>query len=160
MEEKKLQEQLVEKLRNKKWTLATAESLTGGLLASKICEVSGASDVFAEGLVTYSNKSKVKRLGVKESSIEKYSPVSREVAEEMARGARKCLGADIGLSTTGVAGPDNFDSDGNPKGLFYVALSYGDTVISKKFNVEGSRNEIREQAAECALLLLAERLEG
>ena len=100
-----LEEQVVQKLIEKKWKITTAESCTGGLLAGRILNVSGASSVYEEGHITYSNAAKEKILGVSHNTLEKHGAVSAETAKEMAVGAAKTANADVALSTTGIAGP-------------------------------------------------------
>ena len=102
---KKYIKKLADYLIQNKTTITVAESLTGGLISSMLCEVSGISEVFLEGIVVYTNNSKITRLGVKKETIDKYTAVSAEVAIEMAEGVRRNLSSDIGISTTGLAGP-------------------------------------------------------
>lgn len=158
-ESKNPQECLIEILVEKGLTLSVAESLTGGLISSKICQVPGASQVFLEGIISYSNQSKIQRLGVDKDLIEEKGPVSAQVAEAMAGGVRQELGTDLGLSSTGLAGPDEFDDYKNPRGLFYIGISYQGQDFSQKFKLEGSRQEIREGAAQAALALAVKVLD-
>lgn len=151
MELQKKANWLVKKLIEQNRTLAIAESLTGGMICSNICSVSGASKVFLEGIICYNEKSKIMRLGVREEEIEKYSTVSEQVASQMSEGVRKLLQTDIGIATTGVAGPDDYDCYGNPKGLFYISISTDDETKVFKFHEDGSRDEIRELATLFAL---------
>ncbi|NLK99002.1 MAG: competence/damage-inducible protein A [Epulopiscium sp.] len=130
-------------IRHKK-TVATAESCTGGLLAARLINYPGISSVFMEGAVTYSNGSKINRLGVKEETLNKYGAVSKETAEEMAKGICQSAGTDIGISTTGIAGPGG-GSDEKPVGLVYSGLCIDGEVFSKKFNFRGDRQNIRER---------------
>lgn len=130
-------------IRHKK-TVATAESCTGGLLAARLINYPGISSVFMEGAVTYSNGSKINRLGVKEETLSKYGAVSKETAEEMAKGICQSAGTDIGISTTGIAGPGG-GSDEKPVGLVYSGLCIDGEVFSKKFNFRGDRQNIRER---------------
>lgn len=141
-----------------KLTLAVAESLTGGIVCSRICEVSGASKVFLEGIVSYTNQSKISRLGVSDETLKKFTAVSMETAKEMAEGVCKNLGADIGISTTGVAGPGDFDYDGNPRGLVYIGVALGKRVLAYEYNLEGSRDYIRNKASDICLDKLFETL--
>lgn len=136
--------ELVNLLKEKNLTLACAESCTGGLFASKITDVSGASSVFSGGVVSYVNSVKMKLLGVKKSTIDKYSEVSYRCAQEMALGARTKLNTNIGVSTTGVAGPTG-GSDINPVGTVYVGFSFEDRLYSVRlsFSPTLSREEIR-----------------
>jgi len=125
-------------------TIAAAESCTGGLLSGKLINYPGVSSAFMEGAVTYSNESKMRRLGVKEETLEKYGAVSPEVAEEMAQGIAKASGTDIGISTTGIAGPDG-GTDEKPVGLVYIGLYIKGAVKSKKLNLWGNRQDIRNR---------------
>lgn len=117
-----LQTALVKKLREKHLKAASAESLTGGLVSKRITEVPGSSEVFECGICSYSNRIKHEILGVSEETLEKYSEYSEQCALEMADGVRKLSGADIGISTTGVAGPDG-GTEKNPVGSVYVGIS-------------------------------------
>lgn len=134
-------------------TLAIAESLTGGLLCARICDIPGASKVFLDGVVCYSERAKSFRLDVSEKTLREYSPVSKEVAKEMAVGVRKTLDVDIGVSTTGVAGPGP-DERGDPQGLFYIGIATREDVRVFRFQESGSRSEIREKAARYAIDIL------
>ncbi|NLM12213.1 MAG: competence/damage-inducible protein A [Epulopiscium sp.] len=125
-------------------TIAIAESCTGGLLSARLINYPGISSVFMEGAITYSNESKINRLGVKEETLNKYGAVSKETAEEMAKGICQRAGTDIGISTTGIAGPGG-GSDEKPVGLVYSGLCINGEVFSKKFNFSGDRQSIRER---------------
>ena len=149
---------IIDLLKQRGLKLATAESLTGGMIASELCAVSGASDVFLDGVVSYSNLSKIRRLGLAQETLDKYTAVSAETASAMAKGVRQCLGTDVGLSSTGVAGPDAYDADGNPKGLYYIGISCDQETYVREFRVSGGRNEIRQKAMESALSFLLEVL--
>lgn len=127
-----LEEVLGRLLKKKGLTLASAESCTGGLFASKITSVAGASDYFLEGAVTYSNEAKTNRLKVSEETLERYGAVSAEVAAEMAKGISQTSGADIGISATGVAGPGG-GAKNKPVGLVYIGLSInGEISVSEE----------------------------
>ncbi len=154
-----LGERAIEYLKFHKKQLAVAESLTGGLIANSLIEVSGASEVLYEDLVTYSNESKIKRLGVSRYTIDNYGAVSYECAYEMATGLLKNLDIDIALSTTGIAGPTG-GSDIKPVGLTYICIA--DRYESKVYNhcFEGSRNEIRMQAANTALFYIINKIKN
>lgn len=152
IENKELEEVVVELLKERNLTLSLAESCTGGLTASKIVNVSGASDVFKQSYITYSNEAKIKLLGVSDKTIEQYTAVSEETAKEMALGCLKASGADIALSVTGYAGPN--DSQEEPKGLVYIACAYSDTVNIEHYVFNGNRQKIRESAAIRALNLI------
>ncbi len=136
--------------------ISTAESVTGGLVVSRLVNVPGASEVFTHGFVTYSNKAKRKVLGVDRESLKKYSAVSKEVAKEMAKGAIFTADADVSVAVTGYSGPD--DTPEEPKGLVYIAVSVNDKVIVEKYNFSGSRNIIRNKAANRALELVRESI--
>ena len=138
--------------------LATAESCTGGLVASRLTDVPGASEVLLGGWVTYSNEAKVRELGVKEESLRKYGAVSAAVAAEMAEGARKKAGADWAVSVTGIAGPGG-GTPGKPVGLVYlgVAGSEGVETIEKKLVPE--RKTFKAMASQSALDLLRKKIQ-
>jgi PncC family amidohydrolase len=112
-------------------TLATAESSTGGLVAHRITSVSGSSAYYLGGFVTYSNEAKEMLLGVCRETMIAHGAVSEETAREMARGARERLGADLGIATTGIAGPSG-GTEEKPVGLVYVALSAADAEICQR----------------------------
>lgn len=133
---------LGETLIQKKLTIATAESCTGGLVASTLINYPGISSVFLEGAVTYSNEAKVKRLGVKEETLKKHGAVSHETAEEMARGIAFAAGSDIGLSTTGIAGPGG-GTDDKPVGLVYIGIYIKGVVKTKELHLSGDRARVR-----------------
>lgn len=140
---------VAEQLLQKQLTLAVAESCTGGMIASKLVEYPGISAALVEGCVTYSNEAKMHRLGVKAETLEKYGAVSEETAKEMAEGIARTSGADIGLATTGVAGPES--SEGKPVGLVYIAVAYKGKTEVYTCHFVGKRNKIRERAAYTAL---------
>ena len=127
-------------------TISTAESCTGGMIASKLIEVPGISENFIEGIVSYSNEAKIKRLKVKKETLEKYGAVSEEVAREMLAG----LKTDIGISTTGIAGPGGGSKD-KPVGLVYIGIKVKDEVKIFKRELKGDRNKIRQRAMMHAL---------
>ena len=134
-------------------TLACAESCTGGLIAKRLTDVSGASASFLGGCVTYCNEAKMKLLGVSAETLERYSAVSSETALEMARGVRVALGADIGVSTTGVAGPNPDPTSQEPVGTVYVGISApcGDSVVKLSLSNQRSREYIRIVASSRAI---------
>lgn len=127
-------------------TISTAESCTGGMVASKLIEVSGISENFIESIVSYSNEAKIKRLKVKKETLEKYGAVSEEVAREMLAG----LKTDVGISTTGIAGPGGGTKD-KPVGLVYIGIKVKDEVKVFKRELKGDRNKIRQRAMMHAL---------
>ena len=155
--ETSLEEVLAEMLVKNNLTIATAESCTGGMIAAKLINYSGISSSFLEGAVTYSNESKVRRLGVNKNTLETYGAVSSETAEEMVSGITKTSGADIGISITGIAGPSG-GTEEKPVGLVYIGLSIKGEIIIKKLNLAGNRQKIRERATNIALDLLRREL--
>ena len=143
-------EKLVRGLKEKGLRITAAESCTGGLRMSEITSVSGASDVFSGGFVTYSEETKHKYIGVSKKVIEKYGVVSIQTACEMAEGALETAKADIALAVTGWAGPNDGD-DGQPHGTVCIGLAAKGKVYAKKYRFEGDRNSVRAQAAEKAI---------
>lgn len=143
----------------RKLTLATAESCTGGLVAHRITNVSGSSAYFLGGMVAYANEAKESMLGVRHETLLAHGAVSAEAAQEMAQGARRRLGADVALSITGIAGPTGGTAD-KPVGLVYVALSAADAELSERHVWAGDRLANKEQSAEAALQLLLRYLKG
>jgi nicotinamide-nucleotide amidase len=139
------------------FTLATAESCTGGLVAERITEVPGSSVYFREGVVAYSNEAKVRLLGVPFDLIAEYGAVSAPVAEAMAEGVRLRADADFGISVTGIAGPDGGSED-KPVGLVFIALSDDAHTEHRKLLLPGDRQLIRWRASQAALDLLRRRL--
>ena len=148
-----LEEAVVRLLKKNDLTAATVESCTGGLLAGRLVNVPGVSDVFKTGFVTYSNKAKRKQVGVKKETLEKYGAVSPQTAEEMAVGGAKAAGADVVVSITGIAGPDG-GSEEKPVGLVYMACFVCGSVWVERFQFKGSRAKIRESAVAAALTLM------
>ncbi|MBS9776270.1 MAG: competence/damage-inducible protein A [Fusobacterium sp.] len=142
-------------LKEKKLTISTVESCTGGMIASKLVGVSGISSYFKEGLVTYSNISKIERLGVSEEILKKYGAVSQEVAKEML----KNLQTDIGISVTGIAGP-NGGTEEKPVGLVYIGIKLNDKIEVTKKIFKGERNRIRQRTMMYSLYLLFKNLKN
>ena len=140
-------------------TLAVAESCTGGLLADEVTNVPGSSDYFRAGYVTYSNRSKMQLLGVPEGLIREYGAVSPQVAEAMVSGVLESSGADMALSTTGIAGPGG-GTDEKPVGLVYIGCGVKDTVVSEKFQFTDERRLNKERSVAAALNLLRIQLLG
>ncbi len=153
-----MEEKLVSLLQEKKMTITTVESCTGGMVASKIINVSGASEVFYEGFITYANSAKEKYAGVLKETLEMYGAVSSQVAIEMAEGAAKKTGADVVVSVTGIAGP-NGGSIEKPVGLVYIGCFIGGRTYYKECRFEGERLEIREQSAKKAIEFAYELIE-
>ncbi|MCR4694017.1 MAG: CinA family protein [Pseudobutyrivibrio sp.] len=146
--------QIINKLQENGYSVATAESCTGGKIANSLVDIPGASFVFNEGYVTYSNEAKMKNLGVKQSTLDKYGAVSKQTAVEMAMGVKERAKADFGISSTGIAGPDG-GTDKKPVGLVYIACAYGDNKCAvSKLLLKGSRNAIRDEATFAAHQLL------
>ena len=137
-------------------TLATAESLTGGLLASVITDVPGASRAFAGSVVSYATRVKVSVLDVPAEVVDGHGVVSEECALAMARGVRRRLDATWGVATTGVAGPDS--QEGRPVGTVWVAVAGPDVVRARLLALEGDRRAIREASCEAAVSLLLDLL--
>ena len=153
-----LEEVVVRLLKQRKQTLATAESCTGGLIANKITNVSGASEVFLAGYVTYANSAKSDVLAVDPKLIDKHGAVSETVARAMAEGARARAASKYGLATTGIAGPTGGSED-KPVGTVYIALVSGDSeTVSRKFLFPTDRETFKQLAAQAALDLLRRSL--
>jgi nicotinamide-nucleotide amidase len=142
---------IVSVLAERKQTLATAESLTGGLLGAAITAVPGASVVYRGGITAYATELKVVLLGVPAGLLAQHGPVHPDVAAAMAAGARDRLGATWGLATTGVAGPDPVD--GLPPGTVHIAASAG-VPATRSLALAGGRNEVRQETVAEALRLL------
>jgi PncC family amidohydrolase len=150
-------EAVVNKLKDAGMTVTTVESCTGGLLSATLVDVSGASDVFYQGVVTYANEAKVRLVGVKEATLQAHGAVSEETAREMAEGGAKAANADAALSVTGIAGPGGGTKE-KPVGLVYIGCYVNGKTIVKKNIFKGNRREVREQSVETALELLLECL--
>jgi PncC family amidohydrolase len=131
-------------------TIATAESCTGGLLASRITDIPGSSDYFDRGLVTYSNAAKTELLGVPAETLAEHGAVSEPVALAMAEGVRRIAGADLGLGITGVAGPAGGTPE-KPVGLVWIALAHAGGAEARRFKLFGDRERIRVFSATVAL---------
>ncbi len=139
--------------------IAVAESCTGGMVSATLINYPGISDVFMEGCVTYSNEAKMKRLGVKKETLDLYGAVSEETAVEMAIGVSKGFDTNIGLSTTGIAGP-NGGSDEKPVGLVYTCIYINGKTHVYKNIFKGDRQSVRTQTVNQILQSLKEILEG
>lgn len=150
--------EVLAELRRRRQTLATAESLTGGLIGARVTAVPGASDCYRGGLITYATALKAALAGVDEATLAEVGPVAAQTAAEMAVGAANRCGADWGLSVTGVAGPT--PQDGHPVGQVFVGLAGpGGHVRTVELGLTGGRAAIRDQSAEGALRLLLEDLD-
>lgn len=152
-EDMTLEKAVVDLLLANHLTVATTESCTGGLLAARLINVPGVSEVFKAGYVTYSNKAKRKLVGVKKSSLLKYGAVSDVVAKEMAKGAAVFTKADVTISVTGVAGPEGGTKE-KPVGLVYIACNVKGNIEVKEYHFSGSREKIRQSSVASALTLL------
>ena len=139
-------------------TVTTAESLTGGLVAARLVNVAGVSEVFKEGFVTYSDKAKRRTLSVSKGTLKKYTAVSRQTAREMAIGATFAADADVSIVTTGIAGPDG-GTEKKPVGLVYIGCFMKDRVTVEEHIFDGDRAAVREQAVDAALKLLVSTIE-
>lgn len=152
-----LEEQIGQLLRAKGWTLALAESCTGGLLGHRITNIPGASDYFLGSIVAYAYEAKVKLLGVKWETLQQHGAVSRETVLEMAHGAQERLGAHIAISISGIAGPGGGTPE-KPVGTTWIGLVTPDFAQAYRFQFQGNRDENKKQATEEALRLLWEYL--
>ena len=137
--------------------ISTAESCTGGMIASRLVSVPGISDVFLEGAVTYANEAKVRTLNVKEETLKKYGAVSEETAREMAEGMAKRTGSDIAVVTTGIAGPGG-GTEEKPVGLVYIGLYYKGEVYVYKNVFNGNRQKVRTKATVTALDMVRRKI--
>ena len=148
--------EVIEILINRGITVATAESCTGGMVGKTITDFPGVSGVYLEGVITYANEAKM-RLGVKEKTLLKHGAVSRETASEMAECIRCRAGADIGISTTGVAGPGG-GSKQKPVGLVYMAISTEKETKTFALRLSGERNAVRKKTTKAVFHFLLEEL--
>ena len=155
----KLEEVVGKLLTEKKLTVALGESCTGGLVSHRLTNVPGSSTYVRGGIIAYSNEAKERLLEVRHDTLYEHGAVSMETAIEMARGAQQALGADIGLSVTGIAGPGG-GLPGKPVGLTYIALAARDAERVERFVWNGDREENKAQSAEAALAMLKEYLEA
>lgn len=146
-----------ELLRQRGLTLAAAESCTGGLVGHRITNVPGSSDYYLGSVTAYAYEAKVHLLGVKWSTLDAHGAVSDEVVLEMAAGVRAVLGADVGISISGIAGPDGGTAE-KPVGLVYFGMSIGEENLSTRCIFEGERVQVKEQAAEFVLNWLVDKL--
>lgn len=152
-EEENLQRVVVNLLLKHNLTLVTAESCTGGLVASSLVEIEGVSGVLKEGFITYSNEAKEKYLLVNKSTLKEFGAVSHETAKEMAFGAMKAANSNASIAITGIAGPDG-GTDKKPVGLVYIAIGLNDKVTVYEHRFNGNRQKVRESASIKALNLL------
>lgn len=147
-----LEERVVSLLKENKLTLTTVESCTGGLLSGRIVNVSGASEIFRQGFITYANEAKVRLVGVREETLDAYGAVSEETAREMADGGCKNTGSDVSVAITGVAGPGC--SENKPAGLVYIACNVCGKTAVHRYRFTGNRQKVRDYAVTSALTFL------
>jgi PncC family amidohydrolase len=153
----KLEKIIGDRLKERGWTLSIAESCTGGLISDRLTDVPGSSDYFEGGMVTYSNESKAKHLGIPLDYIKNYGAVSPQVARKMAQGVRKAFNTTFGLSTTGVAGPTG-GTKRAPLGRIFIGFTNGRRTWVRREDFKGSRREIKRKAAERSLKFFYETL--
>ena len=154
------EEKIVSLLKNKGLKLATAESCTGGLLAKRITDIPGSSEIFDMGIVSYANRIKHAYLGVPDEVLNTLGAVSKETAEYMSKGVCIAADADIAAATTGIAGPGG-GTETKPVGLVYISvyLRDGDRHITKKLNLSGTREEIRNMTADTVFRTILDAVE-
>jgi nicotinamide-nucleotide amidase len=156
-----INQQLLKKVSNEliknNITIATAESCTGGYLAHNLTNISGSSEFFERGVITYSNQSKIDILGVSEQSIKEYGAVSEQTAKEMAIGIKNNANVNLGISTTGIAGPSGGTKE-KPVGLVFIGIAFKDKIKAKKFNFSGERFQIKVQTCNSALKTILENI--
>lgn len=150
-----LEETVVNLLKEKELTLTTAESCTGGMLGARLTNVPGVSDVYKQGFITYSNRSKRKMLDVKKNTLKDYGAVSDKTAKEMAKNGAFITGSDVCVSITGIAGPGGGTPE-KPVGLVYIACCYHDNITVNEYHFKGEREKVRENTVVRALTLLRE----
>ena len=143
---------LLEELKRQGKTLATAESCTGGGIGHRLTAIPGSSAAYAGGVISYTNHVKQQILGVPAEVLDTKGAVSAETAQAMAEGVRRVIGADLGISATGLAGPEG-DGSGKPVGLVYLGAADGSRTVVRQFRFEGDREAVRSQAIEEALNL-------
>ncbi|MCR5789548.1 MAG: nicotinamide-nucleotide amidohydrolase family protein [Lachnospiraceae bacterium] len=148
-----LEQTVYELLRSNSLTVTTAESCTGGLVAARLINVPGASEVFKEGFITYSNKAKRTRLGVKKSTLLKHGAVSEQTVKEMTKGALFTSRADVAVAVSGVAGPDGGNEE-KPVGTVFVGCNIRGKIEVCEYHFDGDRNEVRQKTVTAALSLL------
>ena len=152
-----LSQSLYDILSVRKLILSTAESFTGGGIANKIVENSGASSVFYEGVTAYSNKSKVQRLNVSQTTLNEFGAVSDQTAYEMACGLLETNNCNVAIATTGIAGP-NSDNTNKPKGLCFIAIGYNKEIEIYKYFLKGDREEVTKTAINAAMFLTLKKI--
>jgi len=151
-------EALVKLLRDNGLTIATAESLTAGLISSELAEVAGVSKAFKGGAVTYQDEVKVSALDVNQETLQTYGAVSSQVAIEMAQGALAKFSADCAVSSTGIAGPDSVED--KPVGLVFIGFANHAGAVSREFKFSGDRAQIRKMSAQAGIEFALENLQN
>ena len=157
--EHSLEERVAALLKQRGFTVTTTESCTGGLLAGRLLNAAGVSEVYKEGYITYSNEAKEKLLHVSHETLEAYGAVSEQTALEMVQGAARQAGAQAALATTGIAGPDGGTPE-KPAGLVYIGCYVNGVTVVEEHLFAGERAQVRNLAVEAALLLLEQALTG
>jgi len=157
VDDEHLEEVVGKILKERSLTIAVAESCTGGLIADRLTNISGSSVYFERGLITYSNRSKIEMLGVPGEMLSRYGAVSREVSEAMAAGVRHMAGTDLGLSTTGIAGPTG-GSPEKPVGLVWIGIADRSGTLAMKFTFGSGRMLVKQRASQAALELVRRRV--
>lgn len=152
-----LEEKVIHLLQEHKFTITTAESCTGGMIAGTLVNVAGASDVLCEAYVTYSNEAKQRLVGVRAKTLEQFGAVSEQTAYEMAEGAAQVAGADVALSSTGIAGPGGGTPE-KPVGLVYIGCCVQGKIQVKELRFHGNRMQNRAHTVKEALMLAIEML--
>lgn len=157
--QKSLEEKVVELLAERHYTVTTAESCTGGMIAGTIVNAAGASEVLNEGYITYSNEAKERLVGVSHETLERFGAVSEQTAREMAEGAARAAGADAALSATGIAGPGG-GTEEKPVGLVYIGCTLNGKTEVKECRFDGNRMENRLHTVQTALEMLQSMLDS
>ena len=152
------EQKVVAALKERGLTMTTVESCTGGMIAAAVTSIAGSSSVFHQGYVTYCDAAKHEMVGVRKKTLRKYTAVSRQTAKEMAAGGARAAKADCCISVTGYAGPPSGEP-GEEVGLVYIGCAFRGKVKVKECHFSGTRGEVREQAKQKALKMLAVRLE-
>lgn len=158
MQKESLEYSIYELLKKYQYKMTTAESATGGMIASTLVNVPGISEFFEQGYVTYSNAAKVKMIGVSEETITRFGVVSSETAADMAESAARTAACEAAVSVTGVAGPDGGTKE-CPVGLVYIGCHVMGKTVTERHLFDGDRMAVRTSATRCALLLLKKMLE-
>jgi nicotinamide-nucleotide amidase len=152
-----INESVVKRLIEKKLKISAAESCTGGLFTALITDVSGASEILEESIVTYSNEAKMRELGVKKETLESVGAVSHDTAKQMAEGICAHTGADVGVGITGIAGPGGGTAD-KPVGTVFVAVCANGNTVVKELHLNGNREQVREQTCKIAFEMVENQI--